>query len=80
MSDWILIRTAVVTALATTTQNINSVASWIVFPSIVSEGTVISEPSAIAELIKAKAGNAKRIGLETGPTTTWPPTPAPFGG
>ena len=38
---------------------------------IVSEGTVISEPSAIAEFIKAKAGNAKRIGLETGPTTTW---------
>ena len=38
---------------------------------IVSEGTVISEPSAIAEFIKAKARNAKRIGLETGPTTTW---------
>ena len=35
------------------------------------EGTVISEPSAIAEFIKAKAGSAKRIGLETGPTTTW---------
>ena len=40
---------------------------------IVSEGTVISEPAAIAEFIesKAKAGNVKRIGLETGPTTTW---------
>ncbi len=38
---------------------------------IVSEGTVISEPSAIAEFIKAKAGSAKRIGLETVPTTTW---------
>ncbi len=38
---------------------------------IVSEGTVISEPAAIAEFIKAKAGKAKRIGLETGPTTTW---------
>ncbi len=38
---------------------------------IVSEGTVISEPSAIAEFLKAKAGSAKRIGLETGPTTTW---------
>ena len=40
---------------------------------IVSEGTVISEPVAIAEFIesKAKAGNAVRIGLETGPTTTW---------
>ncbi len=38
---------------------------------IVSEGTVISEPSAIAAFIKAKAGGALRIGLETGPTTTW---------
>jgi transposase len=38
---------------------------------IVSEGTAISEPSTIAEFIKAKAGSAKRIGLETGPTTTW---------
>jgi transposase len=38
---------------------------------IVSEGTVISEPSAIAEFIKAQAGSTKRIGLETGPTTTW---------
>ena len=40
---------------------------------IVSEGTVIWEPAAIAEFIesKAKAGNVKRIGLETGPTTTW---------
>ncbi len=38
---------------------------------IVSEGTVISEPSAIAAFIKAKAGSAVRIGLETGPTTTW---------
>ncbi len=38
---------------------------------IVSEGTVISEPEAIAEFIKTKAVGAKRIGLETGPTTTW---------
>jgi transposase len=38
---------------------------------IVSEGTVISEPATIAEFIKAKADGAKRIGLETGPTTTW---------
>jgi len=38
---------------------------------IVSEGTVISEPSAIAAFIEAKAGCALRIGLETGPTTTW---------
>jgi transposase len=38
---------------------------------IVSEGTVISEPSAIAAFIKTHAVGAKRIGLETGPTTTW---------
>jgi transposase len=38
---------------------------------IVSEGTVISEPAAIAAFIKAKAKNAVRIGLETGPTTAW---------
>ncbi len=38
---------------------------------IVSEGTVISEPEAIVRYIKAKAASAKRIGLETGPTTTW---------
>ena len=35
------------------------------------EGTVISEPEAIAEFIKTHAVSAKRIGLETGPTTTW---------
>lgn len=35
------------------------------------EGTVISEPTAIAGFIKANAVNAKRVGLETGPTTTW---------
>ena len=38
---------------------------------IVSEGTVISQPSAIAKCLKTKAGSARRIGLETGPTTTW---------
>ena len=38
---------------------------------IVSEGTVLSEPPALAAFIKAKADGAKRIGLETGPTTTW---------
>jgi len=38
---------------------------------IVSEGTVISEPAAIAAFIEAKAVGALRIGLETGPTTTW---------
>ncbi len=39
--------------------------------NIVCEGTVISEPAAIAEYLKTKAESAKRIGLETGPTTTW---------
>ncbi len=34
---------------------------------IVSEGTVISEPSAIAEFVQAKAVSAVRIALETGP-------------
>jgi len=38
---------------------------------IVSEGTVISEPSAIADFIRSRAKDAARIGLETGPTTTW---------
>jgi len=35
------------------------------------EGTVISEPEAIARFIKKNAASVKRIGLETGPTTTW---------
>jgi transposase len=35
------------------------------------EGTAISEPEAIAKYLKTKAAGAKRIGLETGPTTTW---------
>ncbi len=35
------------------------------------EGTVISEPEALAGFIKETAAKAKRIGLETGPTTTW---------
>ena len=38
---------------------------------IVSEGVVISEPAAIAASIRTTAPHAKRIGLETGPTTTW---------
>ncbi len=38
---------------------------------IVSEGTVNSEPSAIAAFIETNAVGAKRIGLETGATTTW---------
>ena len=35
------------------------------------EGTVISEPSAIADFLRSKAPGAVCIGLETGPTTTW---------
>ncbi len=38
---------------------------------ILCEGTVISEPAAIAAFIKTKATGARRIGLETGPTSTW---------
>jgi len=38
---------------------------------IVSEGTVKSDPVAIADFIGSKAKGAVRIGLETGPTTTW---------
>jgi transposase len=38
---------------------------------VVCEGTVISEPAAIAGYINARAPGAGRIGLETGPTTTW---------
>ncbi len=38
---------------------------------IICEGTVYSDPEAIAEFVKTKALHAKRIGLETGPTSTW---------
>ena len=38
---------------------------------IVCEGTVLSEPEAIAAFVETKAPHAKRIGLETGPTSTW---------
>ena len=35
------------------------------------EGSVLSEPEAIAEFINVKSPGATRIGLETGPTSTW---------
>ena len=38
---------------------------------ILCEGTVISDPEAIAAFIKMNAVNVKRVGLETGPTATW---------
>jgi transposase len=38
---------------------------------VTTEGTVLSAPLPIAEFLRAKAGSVKRIGLETGPTTTW---------
>ncbi|MEA2697546.1 MAG: hypothetical protein QOI66_1817 [Myxococcales bacterium] len=39
--------------------------------SIVREGVVDSDPEAIAAFVRSKAPEAVRIGLETGPTTTW---------
>jgi transposase len=38
---------------------------------IVFEGRVTSDPDAIAAVIGEKAGSVARIGLETGPTSTW---------
>lgn len=38
---------------------------------ILSEGSVDSDPEAIADFIRAKAANVVRIGLESGPTSTW---------
>ena len=39
--------------------------------SFVREGVVISDPEAIAAFVRLNAPGAARIGLETGPTTTW---------
>ena len=39
--------------------------------SVVREGVVDSDPEAIAVYVKSKAPGAVRIGLETGPTSTW---------
>jgi transposase len=38
---------------------------------VLCEGTVNSTPEAIVEFVKLKAAGAIRIGLETGPTSTW---------
>ena len=39
--------------------------------SIVQEGVVDSDPEAIAAFVRSKAPGTVRIGLETGPTSTW---------
>src|ERR1700681_39942 len=39
--------------------------------SVVREGVVVSDPELIAAFVRSKAPGALRIGLETGPTTTW---------
>jgi len=39
--------------------------------SVVREGVVDSDPEVIAAFVRSKAPGALRIGLETGPTTTW---------
>jgi transposase len=39
--------------------------------SVVREGVVGSDPELIAAFVRSKAPGALRIGLETGPTTTW---------
>ena len=39
--------------------------------SVVREGVVDSDPGAIAAFVRSKAPDAVRIGLETGPTSTW---------
>jgi transposase len=38
---------------------------------VVREGVVDSDPEAISVYVKSKAPDAVRIGLETGPTSTW---------
>src|SRR6516164_10923982 len=39
--------------------------------SVVREGVVDSAPDAIAAFVRSKAPGAIRVGLETGPTSTW---------
>ena len=39
--------------------------------SVVREGVVASDPDAIAAFVRSKAPGAIRVGLETGPTSTW---------
>ena len=39
--------------------------------SVVREGVVDSDPEAISVYLRSKAPDAVRVGLETGPTSTW---------
>src|SRR5579862_3776594 len=39
--------------------------------AIVQESVVVSDPEAIASFVRSKAPGTVRIGIETGPTTTW---------
>jgi len=39
--------------------------------AVVREGVVDSDPEAISVYVRSKAPDAIRIGLETGPTSTW---------
>ena len=39
--------------------------------SIVWEGKVVSEPDAIVSMLRRRAPKAEKVGLETGPTSTW---------
>jgi transposase len=39
--------------------------------SVVREGVIDSDPAAIAAFVRSKAAGAIRVGLETGPTSTW---------
>jgi len=39
--------------------------------SVVREGVVDSDPEAISVYVRSKASGAVRVGLETGPTSTW---------
>ena len=39
--------------------------------SIVQEGVFDSDPEAIAWFVRSRAPGTVRIGIETGPTTTW---------
>src|ERR1700730_4362730 len=43
--------------------------------AVVREGVVDSDPEAISVYVRSKAPDAVRIGLETGPTSTWLWTP-----